>query len=453
MLKKKLLLVISFVLIIVLAFLSYFFYEKARDFELEIQSIDEKCRAFKNKYLSLMKEKKLLERCYSIEKEVSTLRGLHLKYPINYKVIDKIKLNEILNKRFNEVYEGDSFYNMEKALKIIGMIKDDVDLKSVLMKLYKEQAAAFYDYDNKIMYLVNNAFFTKRIENMFISHELTHAIQDQHYGLVEMGIDRKDNNDAVIALEALLEGDATFVMEKFYKQNLGLGVFIDVVSGVILELKQKEIDYAPPYLSENMLFPYIKGLNFVKNIYENKYLNIENVFLDPPSTTEQILHTEKYFINRDEPDYPKLPDLSEFYSKYNLVPLYENIFGELNINILLKLRLPYKLSNESAQGWDGDRYVVFKNIDDDSLYGYIFITRWDTYDDAREFFEAFYQWAKLRYGITEDHYIDESYLVTIKTENGLSCSINLKEKDCVIFCSHSDIFSDLNDILTYSEDK
>jgi len=451
MLKKRLLLPLNCILIICLIFLSYFFFTKVRTLEQEIQFLEKKRQSLKTEYLSLLKEKKLLERCYAIEKDVSSIRGLSLQDPINYKLIDKTKLHEILVKRFAEVYEGNSFYEMEDALKIIGMIDNDVDLKNILMKLYKEQAAAFYDYDNKIMYLVSNAFFTKRIENMFIAHELTHAIQDQHYGLVEMGIDREDNDDAVIALEALLEGDATFVMEKFYKQNLGLGIFLDTVSGVLLELGQKEIDNAPPYLKENMLFPYIKGLEFVKNIYENKLLNIENVFLDPPTTTEQILHTEKYFINRDNPDYPVLPELSAYYSKYNLVPLYENILGELNINILLKRRLPYQLAYNSAQGWDGDRYVAFKNMDNDSLNGYILMTKWDSSDDAREFFEAFYRWAKLRYGITQDHNIEESYSVTLQTGNGLSCGINLKEKDCVIFCSPSAFFADLKDILLFSQ--
>ncbi|MCD6459257.1 hypothetical protein J7L67_01150 [bacterium] len=430
------------ILVIPLIVLSLFFYIKNHNLEDQIRSLENKHDKLQTRYLSVLKEKKLLERCYDIEKSVSEIRGLGLIKSITYKVINKSRLNEILIKRFDEVYKGNSFYNMENSLKILGMIDKDVDLKTLLLKLYQEQAAAFYDYDNKIMYLVNNAFFTKRLENMFIAHELTHAVQDQHYGLVKMGIDRKDNDDAVLALSALIEGDATFVMEKFYKQNLGLDAFLDVLSGVILEISQKEIDKAPQYLKENMLFPYIKGLQFVKNIYDNNVINMENVFLNPPTTTEQILHTEKYFINRDEPDYPVMPDLTKFYGKYDLTPINENVLGELNINILLKRHLPYQLSNDAAQGWDGDRYVVFENKNN-KLNGYILLTRWDSSADARQFFDAFLKWIKLHYEVQDNNSAHEEYDVTIDLSDHLSCCIQLIQNDCIVICAPEIFFPDL----------
>ena len=449
--KSKILFLFNIILVICIACLSYFFFMRIRSLEREVISLNEKQQNYKSKYFSILKEKELLQRCYRIEKEISVIRGLSLKDPITYKVIGKTRLYEILLERFAEVYEGNSFFDMEEALKIMGMINKDVDLKDVLMKLYHEQAAAFYDYDNKIMYLVNSAFFTKSLENMFIAHELTHAIQDQHYGLVEMGIDRKENDDKVIALEALLEGDATFVMEKFYKQNLGLGAFLDVVSGVVLELGQKEMDNAPSYIRENMMFPYIKGLNFVKCVYNNDFFDMENVFLNTPVSSEQILHTEKYFINRDEPDYPELPELTDFFKKNNLISLYENILGELNISILLKRHLPSQLSNDAAYGWDGDRYVVFKSPDNDSLNGYILHTRWDSFDDSREFFEAFYQWVKVHYGVTQNHYIDQSYSVTINLDDNQLCYISLRSNDCVIICVSEIFMEPLKEILFSSE--
>ena len=147
---------------------------------------------------------------------------------------------------------------------------------------------------------------------MFLSHEITHAIQDQHYDLLKMGIDSDTNDDQTLALSALTEGDATFVMNEYYLNNLNINVIADLFSSIMMLPQQTKLDHAPSYVKENLLFPYIQGLQFISPVYNgNEPMTLDEVFKNPPQSTEQILHPEKYFEQRDTPDMPELPDFSE----------------------------------------------------------------------------------------------------------------------------------------------
>ncbi len=373
---------------------------------------------------------KNLQKNLRIEKKMEAIRGLHLKEVLDYNPISKKKLLKLILKKFREEYPNNAFANMENAYKTIGLLDESTDFKKAVLDIYKEQVAAFYDYHAKKIYTVKNVTFTPNIKNVFLSHEMTHAIQDQHYDLIKMGINDKFNDDRLNALTSLLEGDATYCMSEYYNKNAGIGIFLDVVADLLSAFIPQKFDNAPPLLKRTLLFPYIDGLAFVSEIYKgNTNLNLHQVFTDPPKTTEQIIHPEKYFINRDEPDYPTIPDITSILEENRYSVIYQNTLGELSLQILLESKLSKPDTIKATSGWDGDKYLVFEHTDDKQTRGFIMISRWDTENDASEFYQAYLQWLSKKFASSEKIQTDQEVFIVSEKHQYYSF---VKNKDCII---------------------
>jgi len=389
---------------------------------------------------------KLLAKYSMIENFISGIRGLSPITPIDYNIIDKSKLKEIIIEKMDELYPENKFQDMENALKTIGFIEENVNLRNVLISVYREQVAAFYDYKEKKLFTVTGSFFTKNIKNLFLAHEIVHAIQDQHFNLSKMGIENLENDDKVQAVSALIEGDATYCMDQYYVKHINHELILDILSGLFLAIQQAELDKAPPYIKETMLFPYIEGLYFVSKLYDTESgIKINHAFLDPPVSTEQIIHFEKYIGERDDPDYPEIPDMDGLFSELNLKSIYKNVLGELNIRILLKLLLSKEESVKAAQGWDGDRVIVFENSNYPQNRGYISLSRWDTKEDAVEFAETFIAWAEKKYKQNRSDIIrsNNDEFIELPCGENDKLSVSVIGNDCLIILAqrnHCDIF-------------
>ncbi len=412
-----------------LTFTSIFLFLKTNRFKQELSRLSKINRSKTNliKYLRNNNYKfKTLQKNLVIEKKLEAIRGLRLKKVLNYDCIDRKKLLEIIMGKFREQYPNDSFDKMENAYKTIGLLEESTDLKKAVLDTYKEQVAAFYDYRAKKIYTVKNIAMTPNIKDLFLSHEMTHAIQDQHYDLIKMGIDNKENEDRLNALTSLLEGDATYCMNKYYQENAGIGIFLDLIADQISALIPKKLDTAPQFLKRTLLFPYINGLAFVSEIH-NKNFSMNQVFIDPPTTTEQIIHPEKYFVNRDRPDYPTIPDISDILEQCGYKITYKNTLGEFFIQILLESELSRQDTVKASSGWDGDRYIVFEN--DNKNRGFIMVSRWDTVNDASEFHKTYLKWLSQRFSLPTKTRSKEDLFVV--NENHQYYSF-LKDKDCII---------------------
>ncbi len=214
----------------------------------------------------------------------------------------------------------------------------DYNLKETLAQVYAEEVAAFYDPKTKTMHLIEEpktdvkkpttflerlfgkkADFDKDENKTVIAHELTHALADQHYDLDAMQEAIKKDDDRSLALDALIEGEATLAMfgvgmddwkgedivrlpaERMELTFNLLAPFMPVMGG------GKTLRDAPPIISESMIFPYFKGMVFcAKLTNEGGWAAIDDVYRNPPLSTEQILHPEKY---RAKPDFPMTIDL------------------------------------------------------------------------------------------------------------------------------------------------
>jgi len=246
------------------------------------------------------------------------------------------------------------------------------------------------------------------------AHELTHALQDQHFDLAHyLPADGKLDDDAAAARRFVAEGDATLVMllytmrtmlgdqltppvlaalheqiEKLAGQDLAaLAAQVRSQSalfgGMDAEI-QKSIDAMddiPPAVLVPLLDSYMKGALVALTAYEHGgWAAVDALYRDPPSSTEQVLHpATKLFPVRDRPHRVALARTGD-------PELAGNVLGELQWRVYLELwKVPH--GAEAAAGWGGDRYSVTRRRDG-RLIGRI-ATIWDTAQDARRFADAY----------------------------------------------------------------
>lgn len=330
--------------------------------------------------------------------EVSSTRGLQFKTPVKMGIKDKKDLRAYLEKLLEEEIPQEKLLAYQKALVKFGLIPKELPLGQLLVELYTEEVSGFYDWRTKTLYLIVET--PANLLRMVVSHELTHALQDQYVGIENLPTNRKEDDDCILAAQALLEGDAISVMMDYMLRPIGqdsaklpdLGPAIQKVTGLI---SGRLMSTAPAYLQYNMLFPYLHGLVFVQRLRQaGAWPQVDTALKDPPRSTEQILHPDKYLVERDNPVSIKLPLLQEKLGP-QWVFLDENVMGEFNTKVLLSLFLEGDPA-ELASGWDGDLYQVYEERPSGRV-ALVWFTTWDTSQDAREFFEGYRGVLKRKY--------------------------------------------------------
>jgi len=245
-----------------------------------------------------------------------------------------------------------------------------------------------------------------------MAHELTHALQDQHFNLRRFQKWPHGDSDAQLAAHSLIEGDATVSMMIYMAKNplVALAFTRSLSTGVSTE----QFNQAPRALRESLIFPYLQGSEWATRVYRAEgFAGLSKAFTKLPLSTEQILHPEKYFAY-EQPLKLTLPDLSSLLNAADkgapseLSPAHgpppaswkridSDVNGEWGYYLLLDqlLKSPAE-SRRAAAGWSGDRYDVYEGANP----GQVMIAQgsaWDTENDAREFFDAYVKRTKLRY--------------------------------------------------------
>ncbi len=317
----------------------------------------------------------------AVIEEVCRIRQLPLKHNISFSRMNREELKKYIEGEIDEQYPGRKMEYLMRCLVRFGFINKEFDLKKKIVNLYTEQVGGVYDNDNDTLYLVEGATVTGRMARTFLAHEVVHALQDQDLGMDALPLKLRDNDDRVMACVALVEGDATVAMFQFYLSSIDIGALADLVSATFAD--SKEYSSAPEFLKENMIFPYVQGSAFVSALFtDGGWGRVDAVYREPPSSTEQIMHPEKYLGVRDDPVPVRLPDLEIFGWK----KLDENVVGEFNSFVLLKSSISAGEAGEAAEGWGGDRYGFFTRDGNEVL---VWLSVWDTDRDAAEFFNSF----------------------------------------------------------------
>lgn len=347
-----------------------------------------------------------LQKIENILKEVSLIRKLPVLAPVNLTVITREALKAELAEKIRTEISPEKMESDAALYQQLGMIPRDFDYPGFMLALYTEQIGGFYDPKTRALKLIEGIPMTGAEQEILIAHELTHALQDQHYHLDDLlnAPERKESDDATLALMALVEGDATvsamnYLQESQRKKPLQ-GFFANV--GLLMnQFKMlssfKTFQSAPPFIQEQLIFPYQQGSQFVNYFHSEglSWSEMQTLYDHAPSSTEHILHPRTYA----QGDTPRAIDwdLASWFPGTRVIS--HSVWGELSYRQYFERHLDWKQAKAAASGWAGDRYAVLEG--DDGPF-FVFASRWDNIAEASEFAAAYHQSLITRTGKTPE---------------------------------------------------
>jgi len=143
---------------------------------------------------------------------------------------------------------------------------------------------------------------------------------------------------------------------------------------------------APPILRETSLFPYTAGLSFVQALMASGgYAAVNAAFANPPASTEQILHPEKYAAH-EAPVAVSIPGGLPALLGSGWSEAGRDTLGEENLRVWLGQLGASSQAFAAAAGWGGDRLVLYEGPNGATQLAVV--TAWDTATDADEFATA-----------------------------------------------------------------
>src|SRR6516164_11454521 len=154
-----------------------------------------------------------------IAQDLTKFSGMPLHHPVPCDFITKEKINEFLNKRVKDAAKPEEVRAEELTLKKFGLVPPDFNLARNTVDLLTEQAAAFYDYDKKKLFITDSTPSDTR--EPVLAHELAHALADQNYDLARFIRQGRKSDDGSTARLAVMEGQATWLMSEFLARKTG----------------------------------------------------------------------------------------------------------------------------------------------------------------------------------------------------------------------------------------
>ncbi|MGE3854720.1 MAG: hypothetical protein AB7K09_23515 [Planctomycetota bacterium] len=376
-------------------------------------------------------ERTVLAMADRIAPEVAKMRGLEWKWDFNRGVHTKSQVLAMLSRnRDSEM----AFRERQSALLIkLGVIPPGFNLYDETLKLYGGSVAGFYDSRFKELNLVIKPVVhpSQKTEEMMMrlsmgvtqeecvmAHELTHALDDQYYDLLNVVDQNQVSGDQMLARTALIEGSAVSVQYDYlyHRRHLRSYENTDIIG--ILETLPTDMPESrlPPMLVRQAMWPYTVGNRLVFAARKRDgggWGTVNRMFDDIPASTEQVLHPEKYLDNtRDNPVFIALPEPDEM-----AMLLGEDEWDVLDCDVMGEFRLwcyfedmltKMKLENarevavRTAAGWDGDTMQALRRKDADGkptgTVAIVWASTWDSATDAEEFFALMREILRFKYG-------------------------------------------------------
>src|SRR5215203_3692573 len=329
----------------------------------------------------------------TILKETSELRELSILRPVKSGAQSRAEIERMIVKNLDSETTPEEMHAAELLLRSFGLVPQDFAYRTFLVKLLTEQVAGYYDPKAQQFYLAD--WIELEGQKPVMAHELTHALQDQHFNLKRFENWPKGDSDAELAAHALIEGDATLAMTLYMAKNPMVALaFIRSLGGQ--ETATEQFKQAPRALRESLLFPYEEGSAWATQLYKRGgWEMVSEAFTKLPQSSEQILHAEKYF-SYEAPQQIGLPDF-----KSVLGPTWKRLDYDVNGEwgsylILDEFLNDATESKRASAGWGGDRFALYETGKPDEFF-VAQLTAWDTPLDAREFFDAFAKRTLKRY--------------------------------------------------------
>lgn len=316
-------------------------------------------------------------------RRVTKARGVEATRPVPGVVLSRADLIARVKEHVAKEVPPESIRNEGLVLQLFGFIPTSFDYEKAEFALLEAQLAGYYEPADGTMYLAGD--LQEADAEATLAHELVHALQDQKWDLKARSKYRRGESDLSTAVSALAEGDATSAMFDVMFAKAGRTA-LDVPDELYAEQIRGSMltgatATAPQIMRSSLGAPYIYGTVFVHTMRRRGgWREVNRAWDDPPTTSEQILHVDKYDA-REKPLGVAAPKADTLGAGWRSVD--DDVFGELGVRISFEEWMPPEDAAEAAAGWGGDRGALFKNGD---LVAFAWRLR---YDDGAPQVDAF----------------------------------------------------------------
>jgi hypothetical protein len=278
----------------------------------------------------------------------------------------------------------------EGLLAMLGLLPPGVRLREILGEALTEEVAGYYLPRTDTMALLRGTGFGALASEVTLAHELTHAVEHQHFD-IEPDEETFFVDDGGFALASLREGSATVAMVDYVALSQGGAVDLgeELRTQVLEQFERIGLPAStglPRYVRESLVFPYAAGGRFVNRIQSRGgWEAVDRAFEeDPPLSSEQIMHPEKY--ERGERPVRmrlggargELPDGARRLARGDL--------GEFDTAQFLLRANGRRRAAEAAAGWGGSAFELWRLPGGGDVL--VMAWAWDSARDAREFAAA-----------------------------------------------------------------
>jgi hypothetical protein len=311
-------------------------------------------------------------------KELSAVSGFKIKHTVSFRLITRAEAGRYFAERLQQNLHPKEVRAEELTLKKFGFVPADFDLSKETATLMTEQATAFYDYHTRQLYIAD--WTPPALRETALLHELAHALADQNVSIGRYLQSVKKDGEAASAREAVVEGQATLLAAQVeYKRH---GAPDDSSASATPEYP--EFDRAPLYFRETLLFPYLQGAQFMREVFAHEGRSAwRGVFEQPPQSTRQILQVQAYF-DREPVMHPVLPPKPSGAGKPKA--LVDGTLGALEHKILMEQFDSPETADALVASWRGGRFRLFE---DEGRTMLLYASEWADDASAARFLAAY----------------------------------------------------------------
>jgi hypothetical protein len=300
--------------------------------------------------------------------QMSEITGLRQRTPLKKSLRSREEIRAYVIKQMDEEKKPAERYAGARSAEAFGLLPKGFDLDKFLVEVLTEQVEGLYDPKTQEFYIADWSPIDD--QRMVMAHELTHALEDQHFQIEAWQHAARPNEDAELARDAVLEGSAMAAMMDYLM--LGTGHSIQDIpdfdpSTLMGDLgASPALKEAPPFIKDSLMFPYMNGLTFSAAVLRpTGWSGLSRIFERPPVSTQQILHPSLYQSGKI-PTNVSLPSLEKLLGP-SWVKLDENIMGEFGWKEVLKQFLDSDRAKTMAAAWDGDWYALYEQKENKRL--------------------------------------------------------------------------------------
>jgi hypothetical protein len=331
------------------------------------------------------------DRMAEVSRSVEEVRGRRFSRSVPASEIDAAEARRVLRAKILEGLPAPPAETF-RTLAAIGLIEDSPKLLDSLLDFYASQVVAFYDPDTRRFFVVRGAEALAGADSedlargLIFSHELMHALQDEHLRLADRVKALKEDGDRSLALQSLLEGEATLVMIRVALQEIP-GATDEVEDQMAPLLTAGALERGavtsdvPDFFVDQLFFPYAEGTAFVRAaVKRGGWAEMDRLWRNPPESTSEILHGAPY----PPPARNLLPSNVATFAPGKRLS-YTDTLGEWTIRFLLGRALPEEEAASAAAGWRGDRIAYFVS---GNTLSYLWRVRYESAEAAARFESA-----------------------------------------------------------------